>query len=141
MLKLRTYQKAITKDLEIEKYTCEHFCFDYKMGKYQIKRTLLPSKTNVNSSVKKTVLVSKRLIQFLNKATFSSFVHDKGQEIYILLCSRKCKLNITLIALILKLLTPIFEGFSGQKLFYKHNFCVPILQSENTKWHSNRDLR
>ena len=34
MLKLRTYQKAITKDLEKEKYTCEHFCFDYKMGKY-----------------------------------------------------------------------------------------------------------
>ena len=78
MLKLRTYQKAITKDLEIEKYTCEHFCFDYKMGKYYIKRTLFPSKTNVNSSVKKQFLVSKRLIQFLNKATFSSFVHDKG---------------------------------------------------------------
>ena len=28
---LKKRQKAITKDVEIEKYTCEIFCFDYQM--------------------------------------------------------------------------------------------------------------
>ena len=28
-----TYQKAITEDMEIEKFTCETFCFDYQIRK------------------------------------------------------------------------------------------------------------
>ena len=30
----KTYQKAVAKDVETEKCTCEIFCFDYKMWKY-----------------------------------------------------------------------------------------------------------
>ena len=76
--KQETYQKDIAKDVELEKRTCEIFYFDYQMWKY-IKRDFFPWKNKQKSKyVKNLFSFSKRLIQFLNKATSNSFLHDKG---------------------------------------------------------------
>ena len=52
----------------------------------------------------------------------------REQEIYILECSEKYKLNISFIALVKRLLTSIFVGFSDQKIFFKENFYKYFIQ-------------
>ena len=51
---------------------------------------------------KKKFLVSKRLIQFLNKPTYNSFLLE---------CSKKHKTNIKLITLVLETVNPIICRF------------------------------
>ena len=42
---IKTYQNAIAKDVETEKWTCDIFCFGYQMWKYYIKTVFLRKKS------------------------------------------------------------------------------------------------
>ena len=64
----------LLKDLKIEKCTCEYFCFDYQILDSEIIFSVK------NKWKGKCVKSSFSLIQFLNKATYNSFIYFSGQK-------------------------------------------------------------
>ena len=62
----------------------------------------------------------------------------REQKIYILECSKKHKINITLIRLVFETVNSNICRFQWLENIFKHNFYSPIFHLENTKWYPNK---